>query len=271
MGYKQSLHVHSTYCDGKDSLEQMVQMAIRKGFDSIGFSGHSFLEIYSDFAMSPEKFEQYKAEIASLKEQYHDRIKIFCGIELDIYAQMDLTGVDYTIGSVHCMDLDGERLDFDRSAEVVKGLIDDYFSGDGYAYAEHYYKVLSTLPQYGNYDIIGHFDIITKHADRVCFFDQDAPRYRSAAIDAVHALAGKIPFFEVNTGAIARGYRKTPYPAPFILDEMREAGVEPIISSDCHNAEKLDCYYDEAAALLRAHGFRAHFVLKDSGFVPVDL
>ena len=34
MGYKQCLHTHSILCDGKDTLEEMVQAAIEKGFDS---------------------------------------------------------------------------------------------------------------------------------------------------------------------------------------------------------------------------------------------
>ena len=70
MGYKQCLHTHSVLCDGKDTLEEMVLTAIEKGFDSIGFSGHSFMDIYADFSMSPEKAGQYRAEIARLQKVY---------------------------------------------------------------------------------------------------------------------------------------------------------------------------------------------------------
>ncbi|MBQ5866103.1 MAG: PHP domain-containing protein, partial [Oscillospiraceae bacterium] len=66
MGYKQCLHTHSVLCDGKDTLEEMVQAAIEKGFDSIGFSGHSFMDIYAEFSMSEEDVKVYKAEIARL-------------------------------------------------------------------------------------------------------------------------------------------------------------------------------------------------------------
>ena len=74
MGYKQCLHTHSNLCDGKDTLEEMVLSAIDKGFDSIGFSGHSFMEIYAEFSMSEEKIAIYKAEIARLQQVYGDRI-----------------------------------------------------------------------------------------------------------------------------------------------------------------------------------------------------
>ena len=41
--YYQNLHTHSTYCDGKDSIEGMIQSAIAQGFQSVGFSGHSYM------------------------------------------------------------------------------------------------------------------------------------------------------------------------------------------------------------------------------------
>ena len=36
----QNLHTHSTYCDGADTPEEMIETALEKGFTSIGFSGH---------------------------------------------------------------------------------------------------------------------------------------------------------------------------------------------------------------------------------------
>ena len=87
MGYKQCLHAHSTFCDGKDTLEQMVQTAIEKGFDSIGFSGHSFMDIYAEYSMSEEKAKAYKQEIKRLQHLYGDRIKIWCGLEKDNYTK----------------------------------------------------------------------------------------------------------------------------------------------------------------------------------------
>ncbi|MBO5371040.1 MAG: PHP domain-containing protein, partial [Clostridia bacterium] len=39
----EDLHTHTTYCDGKDSPEDMVKTAIEKGLRVIGFSGHIYL------------------------------------------------------------------------------------------------------------------------------------------------------------------------------------------------------------------------------------
>ncbi len=269
--YKQNLHTHSTFCDGKDTPCQMVEAAIRKGFHSIGFSGHSYMHFCLDYGMTPEGTKAYVEQIGRLKEEYAGKIEIFCGIEYDMYSQVDIRDFDYAIGSVHFLKMGGEYIDFDRSAEDVEEIIKTKFGGDGMAYARQYYETLSHLPEHGQFDIIGHFDLITKHMETRSFFDPDSPEYLSAAFAAAQALAGKIPYFEVNTGAIARGYRTSPYPAIPILRELNRLGFGAVITSDCHNSRMLDCYYGEAKQLLRECGFDCRFVLTQEGFQPVKL
>ena len=53
---------------------------------------------------------------------------------------------------------------------------------------------------------------------------------------------------EVNTGAMARGYRPIPYPAPALLRTLRELGGRVILTSDCHDAARLIYGYAEALA-----------------------
>ena len=40
MKLTQNLHTHSTFCDGKNSLEENVISAIEQGLNTIGFSSH---------------------------------------------------------------------------------------------------------------------------------------------------------------------------------------------------------------------------------------
>lgn len=266
----QNLHTHSKYCDGADTLEEMIAAAIEKGFDSIGFSSHSPMYWSELFKFDAEGVKRYKKEIGELKDKYKGKIKIFCGLEVDIYSEVDLDGFDYLIGSVHYFNIDGKFFGFDRTAEAVKKLIDEQFGGNGLEYAKKYYKSLACLPEYGKFDIIGHFDLITKHSDNVKFFDEESKEYKNAAIEAAEALSGKIEFFEVNTGAIARGYRKTPYPSPFIAKELKRLGFKAVITSDCHDRRMLDCEFSQAQELLKACGFREHYILTENGFKGVE-
>ena len=271
MKYLQNLHTHSMFCDGKNTLEEMVRGAIEKGFDSIGFSGHSYTSWYLEYCMSESGTAAYKEELKRLKEAYRDRIKIYTGLEIDRFADGDRSGFDYLIGSVHSFFVNGHLVDFDQPAENVRRIIREEFGGNGMKYVKKYYETVCELPQCGPIDFVGHFDIITKHCEKEQFFDEESDEYKKYALEALEAVSSKIRLFEINSGAIARGYRTTPYPAPFLLKAMRERGCGIVITSDCHDYRYLDCNYAEMTELLKCAGFCEKFVLTDQGFVPVPL
>ena len=66
---KQNLHTHCTYCDGKDMPEEMILTAIDKGFDSIGFSSHSYMH-WNGRGLLPESQKDYCTEIRDLAKKY---------------------------------------------------------------------------------------------------------------------------------------------------------------------------------------------------------
>lgn len=270
MEHLQNLHMHSTYCDGKNSLSEIAQWAYEHGFESIGFSGHSFMQ-WKNAGMLPDKTEEYKKEIKMLKEEYKDRLGIYLGIELEMYSDISLEGYDYIIGSTHYFQIEGQKIGFDSTPAWSENLVNTYFGGDGLAFAKAYFKQIAQLPKYGKIDIIGHYDLCAKHTESVDLFDPESKEYRNAAIEAIEALAGKIPFFEVNTGGMARGYKTTPYPDLFIIKEMKRLGFGAIISSDCHDMTKMEYGFDMATELLRAGGFKERYILTDAGFKAVAL
>ena len=53
--FKQNLHTHSLYCDGKDTIDQMAQTAIQKGFTVLGFfhicDNHILLKFFVMYAL----------------------------------------------------------------------------------------------------------------------------------------------------------------------------------------------------------------------------
>ena len=70
-------------------------------------------------------------------------------------------------------------------------------------------------------------------------FDTSHPRYRAAVLRALDCLCRHDVVFEINTGAIARGLRTSPYPEPWIREEIRARGKRFIRNSDCHKKELL--------------------------------
>lgn len=264
--HKQNLHTHSVFCDGKNTIEEMTQRAIELGFDSLGFSGH----IYKDYAicsMSEENINAYKQEIRRVKEKYKDKIKIYLGAEYDMFADQDRSEYDYVIGSVHCIEMDGEIVDMDVSATEVKELIQNRFHGDGLALAKAYYKTMARLSEFGQFDFVGHFDLVNKHCEKQGIFDDDCKEYKDAALEALHTVAKTHKVFEVNVGAIARGYKTAPYPAPFLLKEMKALGCGVLISSDCHKKEFLDANFDLGTQYIQSCGFDEILIFDGKEFV----
>ena len=103
------LHNHSTYSDGKDSLEAMATYCKELGFEYLGIADHSQSATYAS-GLLITKVQQQHAEIEQLNKKLSlDRpFKILKGIESDIlgdgsldYPDEVLASFDYIVASVH--------------------------------------------------------------------------------------------------------------------------------------------------------------------------
>lgn len=258
MKLKQNLHTHSTFCDGKNTPEEMVLTAIEKGFNSIGFSGHGYTPFTLAYCMTEENTEKYIKEINRLKKEYADKIPVFLGIEYDLFSEGSLAPYDYVIGSVHYDKVDSEdwcSLDIKSPESLVK-TINERYNGNTMEIVKKYYSLLETLPdKLEKVDIVGHFDLITKSNDLEKTIDTECEEYRFYASKCIKRLASTIGIFEINTGAVARGIKNEPYPDKWLLKEIKKQGGAIVINSDCHYKEKLDFYLLEAIEYAKECGF----------------
>ncbi len=118
---------------------------------------------------------------------------------------------------------------------------------------------------------MGHFDLLTKFNERRPLYDTAALAYRDAAYAALETLnkAGKI--FEINTGAMSRGLRSAPYPAPELLRHLNALGGRICVSSDAHRAEHVAFGFEKAEALAVSCGFTEVWQFTGGGFAPAAL
>ncbi len=248
-------HTHTNYCDGRNTPEEMVQAAIDRGLSAIGFSGHAYTSFDAEWCMSLEGMQLYREEIGRLKDAYKDRIRILCGAEWDYYSDGPKEGLEYLIGSVHYVEKNGIRRTVDESPEAFAEVVRSMFDGDYYAAAENYYEKVGEILDRTKADIVGHFDLITKFNEGGRLFDEKHPRYRKAWQQAADRL---LPFkkpFEINTGAISRGYRTSPYPSQEIMDYIGSRGGCFILSSDSHRTDTLLCGFEQWEAYVLGHGW----------------
>ena len=265
--------MHSTWDDGKCSVEEMIAASRAAGLSSVGFSVHGPMPFENSWECPAEKLPGYIAEVRALKAKYAGQIDVYCGIEWDTTAaELDLSAFDYVIGSVHEVPVPGGGTrSADANAETTARYIRECFAGDADAAAEAYFAELMKVAAKPEADIVGHFDLITKFDEQGGFFNPRSPRYQAAARTAMEALvkAGKI--FEVNTGAISRGYRTAPYPAKELLVQLRALGGRVTISADAHHVSGVACAFEQAEELVKSCGFKEIWVLEGKKFVPKPL
>lgn len=243
-------HTHTIFCDGKNTPEEMVEKAIELGLSSIGFSGHSYTDFSDEWCMSPDGTKQYKNEINRLKEKYKNKIEILLGVEQEYFSKEPTDDYEYVIGAVHYVLKNVKYLSVDDSRQTQIDIVNNFYGGDFYAFVEDYYALVGDVYNKTKCDIIGHFDLITKFNAYGSLFDTNNPRYIAAWKSAADKLIATPAVFEVNTGGIARGYTKTPYPEKSIIDYLKKNGVRLIYSSDCHDKNYLLFEYDKVMELI---------------------
>ncbi len=261
-----SVHTHSVMCDGKNTLAEMAQAAFQAGVVSFGTSGHSHTPVPEDEGcVLPEDMTAYRKEVLRLRGEYAGGMDVLLGIELDSCADVTAEAFDYWIGSVHYLrDSEGNRHPVDWDKETLERCLRENFSGNSLIMAEHYYDEVRRMAE-RKPTILGHVDLIAKFNGDGYFFDEEDPRYRAAALEALHAASPGETLLEINTGAMSRGYRSVPYPALFLLREWRGMGGKIILTSDAHRAGDIVYGYAQAAELARAAGFAGSSLLRLTG------
>ncbi len=249
----------------------MVLRAIELGYESIGFSGHSYTDFDNDCNMTEEGTFLYRKEICLLREKYAHKIQIYLGIEQDIMSPRTDFEYDFVIGSVHYMKIGDEVLSVDYTSAIAEDAVERHFSGDWLAYVEEYYAIAKDTAGMTGCDIVGHFDLVTKFNEGGRYFDETSIRYRTAAIDALRYEINHCNLFEINTGAIYRKMRSVPYPADFLVRELNRLGGEVILSSDSHDAASLGYLFRDAAEFAVSCGFKYAKVLRNGKFTDVKL
>ena len=261
-----NLHTHSTFSDGKHTLEEILLSAIEKNMLGVGFSDHSHTACDESYCMLTPQYDAYQAEIQRLKKVYGHRIGIYTGMELDYYSEKGRWDYDYILASVHYIIKDGITYPIDHSAQQQLDCI-AAFGGDVLAMVQCYYDMLCEHVERCNPTFVGHFDVLTKFS----LMPEDDERYRQIARNALKRILKTCPYIEMNTGAIARGVRTVPYPCDYLLDTIRENGGQILLSSDSHHKDTLTFGFDEAVQRLKNAGFDHIVQFVDGAFQRFDI
>ena len=272
---KINLHTHSTFCDGKNTPEEMVLSALEKGFSVLGFSSHSMYPFSSDWHIPSNQHADYVKAIRELAVKYQDRIKILCGFECDYFPPLSIPEKshfgelkpDYLIGAVHYLVHNNMQATVDATNKVREGL-ERLYKGDGKLCVHDYYQAQRDMLKQGNFEIWAHPDLVRKRNGLLHFFDETEEWYKDEVRETVKVAAKTGVIAEINTGAIARGAMDDVYPSSYFLSLLHDAGIPVCISSDCHNAADLDCAFDRAIQIAKKAGYK-ELVYPIAGSIPL--
>lgn len=123
------LHAHSTWSDGKYSIEEMARACIERGYEYLGITDHSKTAAYAG-GLDVRRVQSQWKEIDALNDTFSREnlnFRIFKGIESDIlsdgsldYDEEILRGFDFVIASVHfSLDMEPEKM-LDRLLRAVE-------------------------------------------------------------------------------------------------------------------------------------------------------
>jgi len=266
-------HIHSDYCDGRDTLEEMVAAGIAKGLTSIGLSSHFPLPFPNDWTMKEERLEHYLNDIKKLKEKYASQIELYCGMEIDFFidrqdisdlAKTVIPQLDYAIMSIHTLGkTSGDKVFYiDESQHDFELGIEKYYHGDEQAFIKDYYQSLEKMVQSYKPDILGHIDLIKKYNQNNYFFDQNDRWYQETVRSCLDGIAATKTRIEINTGANMRVPGVGRYPSDWMIPEMKKRNIPITIGSDSHSVEGIVYEYNQAEAYLEQCGYQEYWILK---------
>jgi len=256
------------FCNhAQDTLEEIIQAYIAKGFSWVGITEH--MPPSADRFLYPEerslgldvqsmqtRFSRYMTEARRLQQGYADRLEIFIGFETETYtdstptvqALMQTYQPDYIVGSVHHVD----DIAFDYSLKEYQRAIQA--TGDIEAlycrYFDQQYEMIRALQP----AVVAHFDLIR-------LFDPDYDmRWRQPAIEQritrnLKCIRQLDLILDFNVAALRKGAAE-PYVSKPILTQALELGIALVPGDDAHSVDTAGAYIAEGMAVLEAAGLQ---------------
>jgi histidinol-phosphatase (PHP family) len=262
-----NLHTHSTYCDGKSTLEEHVQKAKELNLKSLGFSSHAPIPFDCKWCMRQENFKKYLQSFDALKKNTKE-VELYAGLEVDyipaIISPSDFSAkLDYTIGSIHFVDAyaDGKPWEIDGLHTLFIDGLEKIFNNDFKAAFTRYFELTREMIVNSPPTIIGHLDKMKIQNPTNKFFYEKDKWYQDIVKQTIKAIKSSGAIVEVNTRGIYQKKSVDTYPSQWILELIYQQNIPITISSDAHHADDLINQFQSTTNLLHQIGFKKLHIL----------
>jgi histidinol-phosphatase (PHP family) len=271
-------HSHSTFCDGKASLETMVQSAIEKKLVAFGCSGHAPADVRSSWHMKRENLPKYITEVQQLKIKYQNQIEIYTGLEIDfipgIVKPSDFQEqLDYCLGAVHYVDTnpDGSPFCFDGSFKDFTRGCEEIFDGSMEKMITRYYELIREMVNTSPPDVIAHFDLVKKWNKERQYLNENDGWYQDAVKKTLDCIANSECIIEINTQQWYKELTKEGCPSNWIVKECFKRNIPMQVNSDTHHPDNMVLKFDEAHEVMKNAGYKTKRVLLNGEWQDIPL
>lgn len=259
-------HVHSSFSsDGKATMEQMIEEAIKLGLRQLCFTDH----MDYDYPKQSEGYsfqfnvDDYTKKLEELKLAYGSRIEILTGIELGLQPHLkdrlaklvESYPFDFFIGSSHVVDgFDPYFPEFWVGKNADQGI------------RAYFQSIVDNCKSFTGFCVYGHIDYIIRYipgqsglATKQTYDYRD---YQDLLEDVLKILIYHGKGIEINTAGLKYGLEH-PHPKLEVLKRYKELGGEIItIGSDAHEPRHLAYSFDKVPKLLSDAGFHYYTIFK---------
>jgi histidinol-phosphatase (PHP family) len=249
--YRQDYHIHTKFSiDSEASMVAACQAAISRGINEIAFTDH--LDFGPDDSAGYFHITEYLAAIERCRIRYDGQLVVRAGVEIgephlfsaEASAVLADGDFDIVLGSVHYAD------------GMQAAWLEDFFEQPLRQAYESYFRQVVGLSAEGDFDILGHLDLVKRDA-RKFGKPYDGPEpYADMIRTALGSLVERGKGIELNTSPL-RGGQPDPCPSVQILRWYRELGGEILtLGSDAHSPAAVGAHLDVATEIAKAAGFQ---------------
>lgn len=249
-------HVHTSFSsDAKDSMEDVIKEAIKKGMKYLTITDHLENHLTDEWL----NYEDYIKVFNYYKEKYKNEIELLLGIEIgyerskldDIKKLVSSYDFDFVICSTH--GVEGKK--------IYNG---SYFSNmtKKEAHEKYFNYILECTRNFTDFNIYGHLDYIVRYGpyeDKSINYEEYKDIIDEILINIIKNGSG----IELNTSGFRYGLGAM-HPNEYILKRYRQLGGTIItLGSDSHKAKDLCADFEIGKEILLNCGFENICVFKN--------
>ena len=264
MKFKADTHLHGDYSnDSSIDYRRLCLKAIKHNYKYLVITEHYDLADSElvNFGLLPLKY--YFNELELLRSEYPE-LEIVTGLEIGephitmarLQELFKYYQPDFLIGSLH-VTRSGKNVSLRFEREVSKECITEYYEDN------------LEMVEKGGFDTLGHLGIFKRSVSTSTMPDES---HAYPIIDEIFRTMIKNNIaLEVNNSGF-KSNLKNHVPDPVILARYKKLGGELItVSSDSHDLDHFDRFYDKTLDNLRELNFSCMWIKRDGKWVNLEI